>query len=43
MYIYTYAVMKTVCTSSYHHNSPVATHAFGHIIYGLITKHNVPK
>ena len=26
--------MKTMCPPSYHHNSFVATHALGHMMYG---------
>ena len=26
--------MKTMCPPGYHHNSFVATHALGHIMYG---------
>ena len=26
--------MKTMCPSGYHHNGFVATHAFGHMMYG---------
>ena len=29
-----YVIMKTMCPSSYHHNSFVATHALGHMMYG---------
>ena len=34
---YLYAIMKIMCSPSYHHNGPVATHALGHMMYGLIT------
>ena len=27
--------MKTMCPPGYHHNGFVATHALGHMIYGL--------
>ena len=27
--------MKTMCTPGYHHNGFVATHALGHVMYGL--------
>ena len=27
--------MKTMCPPGYHHNSFVATHALGHMMYGL--------
>ena len=30
-----YAIMKTMCPPSYHHNGFVATHAPGYIIYGV--------
>ena len=30
----TYAIVKTICPPSYHHNGFVATHALGHMIYG---------
>ena len=30
-----YAIMKTMCPPGYHHNSPVATHALGHIMHEL--------
>ena len=29
-----YAFMKTMCPPGYHHNSFVATHALGHMMYG---------
>ena len=29
-----YAIMKTMCPPSYHHNGFVATHALGHMMYG---------
>ena len=29
-----YVIMKTMCPPSHHHNGFVATHAFGHMIYG---------
>ena len=39
--------MKTMCPPGYHHNGFVATHAFGHMTYGLayimIAVHHVPK
>ena len=31
MYIYIYAIMKTMCPPSYHHSSFVATHARRHV------------
>ena len=31
-----YAIMKTMCPPGYHHNGFVATHAFGHMMYGYI-------
>ena len=34
MYIYIYAIMKTMCPPGYHHNGFVATHALGRIMYG---------
>ena len=30
-----YVIMVTMCPNSYHRNGFVATHAFGHMIYGL--------
>ena len=36
--IYLYAITKTMCPLSYHHNGFVATHALGHI-----KVHDVPK
>ena len=30
-----YVIMKTMCPPGYHHNGFVATHALGHIMYGL--------
>ena len=30
--------MKTMCPPGYHHNGIVATHAFGHMMYGCISK-----
>ena len=32
-----YAIMKTMCPPGYHHNGFVATHALGHMMYGLYT------
>ena len=29
--------MKTMCPPGYHHNDFVATHALGHLMYGLPT------
>ena len=29
-----YVIMKITCPPGYHHNGFVASHAFGHIIYG---------
>ena len=29
-----YAIMKTMCPPSYHHNDFVATHALGYMVYG---------
>ena len=29
-----HVIMKTMCPPGYHHNSFVASHAFGHRIYG---------
>ena len=37
MYIYIYAIMKTMCPPGYFHNGFVETHALGHMIYGLRT------
>ena len=31
--------MKTMCPPGYHHNSFVATHALGHMMYGLPQSH----
>ena len=28
--------MKTMCPPGYHHNGFVATHALGHMMYGLL-------
>ena len=36
VYIYIYAIMKTKCPPGYHHNGFVATHALGHMMYGLV-------
>ena len=33
MYIYIYAIMKTMCPPGYHHNDFVATHALGHHVH----------
>ena len=33
--------MKTMCPSGYHHNSFVATHALGHMMYGLTPAHEI--
>ena len=33
IYIHVYAIMKTMCPSSYHHNGFVATHALGYILF----------
>ena len=30
-----YVIMKTMCPPGYHHNGFVATHALGHMMYGL--------
>ena len=37
--------MKAMCSLGSHHNDFVATHALGHMIYGLMYKtvHHVPK
>ena len=36
LYIYyIYIIMKTMCLSGYHHNGFMATHALGHMMYGL--------
>ena len=35
LYIYIYVIMKTMCPPSYHHNDFVATHALGHMMYGI--------
>ena len=32
--MYIYAIMKTMCPPSYHHNDFVATHALEHMMYG---------
>ena len=29
----TYAIMKTICPTCYHHNGLVATHALGHMMH----------
>ena len=34
VYIYIYAIMKTMCPLGYAHNGFVATHALGHMMYG---------
>ena len=36
IYIYIYAIMKTMCPPGYHHNGFVATHALGYLMYGYI-------
>ena len=33
MFVYIYVIMKTMCPPGYHHNSFVATHALGHMMY----------
>ena len=33
--VYIYAIMKTMCPPGYQHNDFVATHALGHMMYGL--------
>ena len=33
IYIYIYAIMKTMCPPGYHHNGFVATHVLGHMMY----------
>ena len=38
IYVYIYVIMKTMCPPGYHHNDFVATHALGHIMYGLYGK-----
>ena len=35
-----YVIMKTMCPPGYHHNGFVATHALGHMMYGL---HELPQ
>ena len=30
-----HVIMKTMCPPGYHHNGFVATHALGHMMYGL--------
>ena len=30
-----YVIMKTMCPSGYHQNGFVATHALGHMMYGM--------
>ena len=37
-----YVIMKTMCPPGYHHNGFGATHALGHMMYGL-TVHHEPK
>ena len=32
-----YAIMKTMCPLGYHHNGFEATHALGHMMYGIYT------
>ena len=32
-----YAIMKTMYPLGYHHNGFVATHALGHVMYGIYT------
>ena len=42
--IYTYAILKTMSPTGYHHNGFVATHAFGHMMYGhtlLVTMNQI--
>ena len=34
--------MKTMCPHGYHHNGFVATHALGHMMYGMINVHHMP-
>ena len=36
MYIYIHVIMKKMCPPGYHHNGFVATHAFGHMMYGFM-------
>ena len=44
MYVYIYAIIKKMCPPGYHHNSFVATHALGNIMYIMCpTVHHVPK
>ena len=38
-----YEIMKTMCPPGYHHNGFVATHALGHMMYGVFPVHHVPK
>ena len=33
--MYIYEIMKTMCPPGYHDNGFVATHALGHMMYGL--------
>ena len=33
MYIYIFAIMKTMCPPGYHHNGFAATHVLGHMMY----------
>ena len=42
VYIYIYAIMRTMCPPG-HHNGSVATHAFEHMIYVSNIAYNVPK
>ena len=37
-----YVIMKTICPSGYHHNGFVATHPFGHMMYGAQV-HELPQ
>ena len=42
--IYAYICLYIMCPPGYHHNGFVATHALGHMIYGLhIAGTNEPK
>ena len=36
IYIYIYAIMKAMCSPGYHHIGFVATHALGHMMYGIM-------
>ena len=43
MFVYIYVIMKTMCPPGYHHNSFVATHGIGHMMYGCAQVHELPQ